>query len=169
VLRPLPGPAGEAKLSITKLGSGETVRTISTKLDGRGDPVPIPAGRFDPGGYSAMVELVTGPSPAPASKASGLALQAVRGPTTRRDFACEMGGDEWADSRPDSGRLMAIAGATGGTFVLASDAASLSLPPALQVAAERRIAPLLPPWAWTLWAAAAVGVHWIVRRRAGLA
>jgi len=31
------------------------------------------------------------------------------GTSTRRDFACEAGGDEWADSRPDSDRLRAIA------------------------------------------------------------
>jgi uncharacterized membrane protein len=166
VLRPLPGPAGEAKLIVKKLGSGEAIRTLSAKLDGRGEPISIAAGRFDPGGYSATVELITGAPPAPAPAAPD--PQAVRGPTTRRDFACEMGGDEWADSRPDPGRLRAIAAATGGSYVLASDAASLPLPPAMQVAAERRIAPMMPPWAWTLWAAAAVGVHWIVRRKAGL-
>ena len=35
-------------------------------------------------------------------------------------------------------------------------------------AAERQVAPILPPWAWTLGAAFLLGAHWIVRRRGGL-
>ena len=93
---------------------------------------------------------------------------AGKGPTTRRDFACEKGGDEWADSRPDTARLEAIAAATGGKYVLASDAGSLPLPPATQVAAERQVAPLLPAWAWAIGAAMLLGAHWVVRRLGGL-
>jgi hypothetical protein len=37
------------------------------------------------------------------------------------------------------------------------------------VAAERRTSPLLPPWVWTLLAAAMMGAHWVVRRSSGLA
>ncbi|NUQ78825.1 MAG: hypothetical protein HUU21_35315, partial [Polyangiaceae bacterium] len=65
-------------------------------------------------------------------------------------------------------RLRAIAAATKGRAVLADEAGSLPLPEATQVATERHVAPLLPPWAWTLGAAMAVGAHWILRRRGGL-
>jgi hypothetical protein len=37
------------------------------------------------------------------------------------------------------------------------------------VAAERRVEPVLPPWMWTMLAAAALGIHWIARRKTGLA
>src|SRR5208282_657117 len=94
---------------------------------------------------------------------------AGKGPKTRRDFACEKGGDEWADSRPDNARLEAIAAATGGKFVMAADAGSLPLPAAMQVASERQVAPLLPAWAWAISAAVLLGAHWIVRRLGGLA
>ena len=65
-------------------------------------------------------------------------------------------------------RLRAISEATGGTSVLATDAGSLPLPPATQVTSERRVAPILPAWAWTLTAAVLMGAHWITRRRGGL-
>jgi uncharacterized membrane protein len=90
------------------------------------------------------------------------------GPTTRRDFACEAGGDEWADSRPDPDRLRAIASATGGSFRFASDDLALPLPKPAVVSAERHVVPLQPPWVWTLAAAIALGVHWFARRRSGL-
>jgi uncharacterized membrane protein len=152
-LHPLPGPKGEATVKILRLGSGEVVRTLKAPIDGSGAAVPLAAGKLDAGGYSAVVEIGEGDE---------------RTPTTRRDFACERGGEEWADPRPDEARLEAIAKATGGTFVRASAAASLPLPEATQVASERQVAPLLPPWAWSLGAALLLGAHWIVRRRGGL-
>ncbi len=152
-LHPLPGPKGEATVKILRLGSGEVVRTLKTPIDGSGAAVELAAGKLAPGGYSAVVEIGQG---------------AERTPTTHRDFACEKGGDEWADPRPDEARLEAIARATGGRFVRAGDAGSLPLPAATQVAAERQVAPILPPWAWTLGAAFLLGAHWIVRRRGGL-
>ena len=87
---------------------------------------------------------------------------------TRRDFACEAGGDEWADSRPDADRLKALAAATGGTFIWANEPAKIPLPKATVVSAERHVAPIAPPWLWTLAAAALLGAHWFIRRRAGL-
>ncbi len=95
-------------------------------------------------------------------------LKLGAGPTTRRDFACEAGGDEWADSRPDPDRLRAIANATGGTFRFASDDLALPLPKPAVVSAERHVVPLAPPWVWTLAAALALGAHWFARRRSGL-
>jgi hypothetical protein len=89
--------------------------------------------------------------------------------TTRHDFACEAGGDEWADSRPDGARLKALADATGGAFVWADeDMQKLPLPKPTRVSSERHVVPLAPPWAWTLLAAMALGSHWIARRRSGL-
>jgi hypothetical protein len=90
------------------------------------------------------------------------------GPTTRRDFACEAGGDEWADSRPDPDRLRALATATGGSFHWANDDLSLPLPKPAVVSAERHVVPLAPPWSWTLAAAVLLGAHWFTRRRSGL-
>ncbi len=162
-LRPLPGQTGNAKITIRKLGSGETVRVLSAALKGNGDPLQFEAGRLTPGGYSATVEIV--PEDASGAGRDG----AKRGPTTRRDFACERGGDEWADSRPDTERLAAISKATGGKSVTVDGIASLPLPAATQIAAERRVSPIAPPWAWTLVAAMLGGVHWVVRRRGGLA
>ena len=87
---------------------------------------------------------------------------------TRRDFACEGGGDEWADSRPDAKRLEDLARATGGSFRYADDAASLPLPKPTVVSSERNVTPLAPPWAWSLAATFLLGVHWVTRRRSGL-
>jgi uncharacterized membrane protein len=95
-------------------------------------------------------------------------LRLADGATTRYDFACEAGGDEWADSRPDAARLEAIARATGGKFVFAADAGSLPLPKPTVVSAERHVTPLAPPWAWATTAAMLLGVHWVARRRGGL-
>ena len=109
--------------------------------------------------------------PLPALPAGGYTarLQVGSGASTRRDFACEAGGDEWADSRPDPERLRALASATGGTFAFAEDAGALPFPKPTVVSAERHVVPLAPPWTWTLFAAVALGVHWIARRRSGLA
>ena len=98
-----------------------------------------------------------------------LRLRIGDGPSTRYDFACERGAEEWADSRPDPERLRSIAAATKGKFVLARNVGELSFPAATPVAIERHVVPVLPPWVWSLVAAVAVGVHWVVRRRVGFA
>jgi hypothetical protein len=95
-------------------------------------------------------------------------LRLGAGATTRHDFACEAGGDEWADSRPDAKRLEALAKASSGSFAFADDADSVPLPKPTVVSAERHVTPLAPPWAWTLAAAALLGAHWVARRRSGL-
>jgi uncharacterized membrane protein len=109
--------------------------------------VVLPA--LDPGGYSARLRIGSGP-------------------TTRRDFACEAGGDEWADSRPDPDRLRALASATGGTFLWADEGRGIPLPKPTVVSAERHVVPVAPPWVWSLMAAVLLGAHWIARRRGGL-
>jgi hypothetical protein len=111
--------------------------------------VDLPLPPLPPGGYTAR-------------------LRVAGGATTRHDFACEAGGDEWADSRPDPKRLEALARATGGAFVDAAEASSLPLPRPTVVSAERHVTPVAPPWAWSLVATFLLGVHWIARRRSGL-
>jgi uncharacterized membrane protein len=125
-----------------QMGRFEVPRPASGQVD-------IPLGTLAAGGYSVR-------------------LKAGRGPTTRRDFACEVGGDEWADSRPDAERLEALAGALGGRYVEAGDIGSLPMPRPTVVSAERHSLPVAPPWVWTLAAAVVLGVHWFVRRRGGL-
>jgi uncharacterized membrane protein len=88
--------------------------------------------------------------------------------TTRFDFACEAGGDEWADSRPDPERLERLARATGGAFAFAADAGSLPLPRPTLISTERHVTPLAPPWVWTVAASVLLGAHWVARRRGGL-
>ena len=44
----------------------------------------------------------------------------------------------------------------------------LPLPDATKVAAQREVAPVAPPWVWTLAAAVMLGVHWVTRRNSGL-
>lgn len=151
VLRSLAGDRGKATLRIHRLGSPEVVREIATQLDGSSETKEISIGRLDPGGYSASLAMGEGSQ------------------KTQRDFACERGGSEWADSRPDLARLRAVAEATGGEMVLATESSELPVPASTQVISERHVSPLLPPWVWTLAAAALLGAHWLVRRRGGLA
>lgn len=156
-LKPLAGQKGRAEVTITRLGSGESVKKQSAELNEKGEAIMIPLGRLASGGYSALVEM-----------RAGAGNTGEKGSTTRRDFACEKGGDEWADSRPDPERLSAISAATEGRFVMADEVSQLPLPKATQVAAERHVSPILAPWAWSLLAAFSMGIHWIARRRAGL-
>jgi uncharacterized membrane protein len=117
---------------------------------GPGDVAEVVMPALESGGYTARLRI--GGAPA-----------------TRHDFACEAGGDEWADSRPDPARLQAMAAATGGTFLQAGeDVRRLPFPQPTRVSSERHVVPLAPPWTWTLLAAAALGAHWIARRRSGL-
>ncbi|HWL84211.1 MAG TPA: hypothetical protein VNO21_00230, partial [Polyangiaceae bacterium] len=112
-------------------------------------PLEFALPKLPAGGYSARLRLGSGP-------------------TTRRDFACEAGGDEWADTRPDPERLRALADATGGTFAFAEDVGKIRLPKPTVVSAERHVVPIAPPWTWTLLAATLLGAHWFMRRRGGL-
>jgi uncharacterized membrane protein len=148
-LVPPPGATGEVTLTIERLGMpAETVLTRT--LAGSGPWLHVDAGRLRAGGYSARMRI-------------GAA------PPTRLDFACEDGGRAFADSRPDPARLVRIARATGGKSVLPADLGDLPLPDATEVMVERHTSPVVPPWVWSLAAALALGAHWLVRRRAGLA
>ena len=139
----------------------QTVVLDVTRIDKPQAPVHLERARPD----GTTIELAL-----PALEAGGYTarLRVGGGGATRHDFACEAGGDEWADSRPDPKRLEALAAATGGKFVYADDVASLPLPRPTVVNAERHVTPVAPPWTWTLAAAVLLGVHWIARRRSGL-
>jgi uncharacterized membrane protein len=148
-LVPPPGGSGDIGFTIERLG--EPARTVLTRSLQSGAPtLHVDAGRLQAGGYSARMRL-------------GAA------PPTRLDFACEDGGRAFADSRPDPGRLVRIARATGGKSVTPDEIGELPLPAATEVMVERRASALLPPWVWALAAALTLGAHWLLRRRAGLA
>lgn len=157
-IQALPEHAGDAELTIVRLGTGESAfeTKVALPTDGSISKVELPA--LSRGGYSARVRIVPRGSTADEDSAQ---------PATRRDFACEKGGDEWADSRPDPDRLRAISKASGGTSV-AFDALT-ELPKLEQtfVASRRAEVPVAPAWMWTTLAAVAVGLHWILRRRSG--
>jgi uncharacterized membrane protein len=153
------------------------VRTAAPGAGARTEPLVLDVKRLDKQDKVVHVEVprradaTTVDVPLPALETGGYTarLRLGSGPTTRRDFACEAGGDEWADSRPDADRLKSLARATGGAFVWADDAApSIPLPKPTVVSAERHVVPIAPPWSWSLAAAVLVGLHWIVRRRSGL-
>jgi uncharacterized membrane protein len=141
-----------AEVVVARMGTGEEVARHRVTLPAEGGAVEVPIEPLAAGGYTATVEL----------------QQQGRSAPSRYDFACEDGGQEWADPRPDTKRLEAIAKATGGVAVGPDDVAALPLPRAARVVSERRVHPLMPAWAWTLLAAALLGGHWIARRRLGL-
>lgn len=145
----LPGMSGAVEMEIRSLTGRNAPAVTERVAEEHASSVELTVNGLVQGGYTAEVRI--GDAPA-----------------TRRDFGCEQGGLAWADSRPDSNRLRALAEATEGQAVGADAVASLPTVPLTEVVAERHVAPLLPAWAWTLAAALALGGHWLVRRQAGL-
>jgi uncharacterized membrane protein len=145
----LPGMRGALELSLAPLTQAAS------------DPIV----RLIPGDSVEPVEIRV-----PGLKAGGYTAKARIGeaPPSRHDFACERGGVAWADSRPDRARLDAIARVTGGTSVGLDSIDELPMPDATRVAAQREVAPVAPPWVWTLAAAVLLGFHWVARRNSGL-
>jgi uncharacterized membrane protein len=158
----LPSTLRARVLPLVKEGDDPRVTLEITRIDRPEAPIRIERRRA-PDESSFDFDL-------PPLEAGGYAarLRVGQGSITRRDFACEAGGDEWADTRPDAQRLERLAHATGGTFVQAADAATLPLPKPTVVSAERHVTPLAPPWVWSLTAAALLGLHWVTRRKSGL-
>ena len=153
LVKSLPAPGAELTVEVAKLGTGEVAHKSKVAVAPKGQPTQIPIGKLASGGYRATVEIRQGKG---------------RAPTVRQDFACEKGGDEWADPRPDVDRLRAIAEATGGEVVAASAIGSLDVPKATPIDSERSVKPVAPPWAWTGVAAMLMGTHWLIRRKRGL-
>ncbi len=146
-------PGAEAEVTIERMGGGAKAKQVHVAFSNAEAPQPVDVGTLEAGGYTATVRLARQASSAPS----------------RHDFACEVGGDEWADPRPDVARLAAIAKATGGLAVTPEAIRTLPLPSATRVVAERRVQPWLPAWCWTALAALAMGFHWVARRRSGFA
>lgn len=146
----LPGTQGDVALEIEPLSASAREKiTRSAKIPASG-VVELEVGPLAPGGYAARTRV-------------------GQAPATRFDFACERGGSAWSDSRPDAERLARIARVSGGKSVDVAHLGDLPMPPPTEVAAQREVAPVLSPWIWALAASAALGWHWIARRRAGLA
>jgi uncharacterized membrane protein len=143
-------------------GAPTKVALDVTRIDEPSTPVHV-EGTAPP--EAATLDLDLPPLEAGAYSAH---LHTGEGSKTRKDFACEAGGDEWADSRPDPQRLEALARATGGAFANAAEAGALPLPKPTLINAERHVTPLAPAWLWSLSAAFLLGVHWLARRRGGL-
>lgn len=145
----LPGMDGEIHLDLEALTPGRTPKySQAIASDGRGT-IDVPLRPLPAGGFTARVTIGSAPA-------------------TRFDFGCEAGGQGWTDSRPDLQRLREIARVTGGEAVSSREVDQLPLPTLSQITAERRVAPLLPSWVWSLLSAVTLGLHWVVRRQGGL-
>lgn len=158
-VRLLPGQKGELTVKVRRLGQEADLVSVTKPLGGRDPTASIPVGKLEAGAYVAILEI---------EPAAGRAKNKTKGLMVKRDFACEAGGDEWADSRPDPRRLAAMAQATGGSVRPPEEVGALELPAATLVTAERSSSALLPAWVWTLLAAATSGASWILRRQRGL-
>jgi uncharacterized membrane protein len=153
---------------------GTTLRV--TRLPGMRGPLELSLAPLTQAASQPLVRQIPGDSTEPVEihvpglKAGGYTAKARIGeaPPSRHDFACERGGAAWADSRPDRPRLDAIARVSGGTSVGLDGIDDLPLPEATRVAAQREVAPVAPPWVWTLAAAVLLGLHWVARRNSGL-
>src|SRR5260370_29932914 len=95
--------AGQAPIIRARLlPSGPTPQRVAldvTRIDTGGVPAQVEGIRAQDTG---SIDLRLPPLDAGAYTAR---LRVAGGPATRYDFACEAGGDEWADSRPDAKRL----------------------------------------------------------------
>jgi uncharacterized membrane protein len=145
----LPGMRGTLELSLAPLTQNATEPLVRQIPADSVEPVEIRVPGLRAGGYTAKARI-------------------GEAPPSRHDFACERGGVAWADSRPDRPRLDSIARVTGGTSVGMDGIDDLPSPDATRVAAQREVAPVAPPWVWTLAAAGLLGVHWVARRNSGL-
>jgi uncharacterized membrane protein len=145
----LPGMRGKLELTLSPLTQAASDPLVREIPGDSVEPVEIRVPGLKAGGYTAKARI-------------------GEAPPSRHDFACERGGAAWADSRPDRPRLDAIARVTSGSSVGLDGIDELPLPDATRVAAQREVAPVAPPWLWTLAAAVLLGVHWVARRNSGL-
>jgi uncharacterized membrane protein len=148
------GSDEKALVSVRELGTGKELAKQETTLRAGAEGTAVKLAALPPGAYVAIAEV------------GGTQQPGLR---VKRDFACELGGDEWADSRADTSRLEALAAAANGRAWRPADLVSVELPQATRVTAERSTHPVAPAWVWTLAAAVALGVSWVMRRKTGLA
>jgi uncharacterized membrane protein len=145
----LPGMRGPIELSLAPLTQAASAPLVRELPGDSVEPLEVRVPGLTAGGYTAKARI-------------------GEAPPSRHDFACERGGTAWADSRPDQPRLEAISRVTGGSSVNLEGIDSLPSPEATRVAAQREVAPVAPPWVWTLSAAVMLGLHWVARRNGGL-
>jgi hypothetical protein len=156
-------------------GPMDTVLRL-TRLPGMRGPLHLSLVPLTPNSDEPIVREIPGETVEPVEirvpglKAGGYTAKARIGeaPPSRHDFACERGGSAWTDSRPDRARLEAVSRVTGGVAVNVDSIGELPLPDATSVSAQREVAPVAPPWMWTLASAVLLGVHWVARRNSGL-
>jgi hypothetical protein len=149
VLARPPGSTEPIELSLSRLGESKQP-VVTRSVAGAGSTATVELGTLMPGGYSARVRV-------------------GQAPPTRFDFACEPGGPGFRDSRPDPARLQRIARASGGVAIAPDALDRLPVPEATRITTERHTTPLAPAWVWTLCSAFSLGLHWLFRRRQGLA
>lgn len=155
-LSTLPTSARDIRLEISPLGANPGAAE---------SPLIEPVGGVNSGELAVRHAFRVSGLPAGAHAARAFVGGAA---PSRLLVPCEVGGAAWADSRPDPKRLERIAAATGGVARRATDSLALPQPERPFLRSERRSRPLLPPWVWSTLASAALGVHWLVRRRGGL-
>ena len=133
-----------SQVKVTRLGSPRCARVKAPLRAGEaGTRSRSQAGA---GGYASTVEIGDGDK---------------QGPTTRRDFACERGVDEWADSRPRLGPSGAIARGHGASTW------SPATPARCRCRRRRRWPPSATRARWRRrgcglwWARVFLGAHWI--------
>jgi len=150
-VEPLVGNSEPFSLNLEALGREEQQQPLkSFESDGAGGrSVAFDFPGLEPGGYAALVRI-------------------GKAPPLRFVFACEAGGDAWADSRPDPERLRGVSQARSGLSVSPSEVASIPLPEGTSIIAKSVSIPLLPDAIWSTLAALALGVHWLLRRYGGL-
>jgi len=110
--------------------------------------VELQLGALPPGGYTAMARVEGGAE-------------------ARLNFACELGGTAFADSRPDPKRMLKLSEVSGGVYATPADLDRLPLPPSFFVDLTRTSHPIVPGWLWSALAAAFLGTHWLLARSAG--
>ncbi len=172
-LRIVAGPLGKGGVQkpdvrLRRLDAKADERTLV--LDDKGD-VELPA--LAQGAYEVFVSDGKSAAAAPGSAATQRANANGAGAGdarigSRLPFACERGGDEWADTRPAPDLLKRAAKANGGKYFASDDAVKLDVPEATFVSTDRIARPVLPPWVWSATGAFFLGIHWIARRKRGL-
>lgn len=148
-VQPLPGVTEQVTMQVSELSAAESALGPVREMETRdGALVSFVITGPKPGGYASTVRFSSGPA-------------------SRFVFACEAGGDAWADSRPDRKALEALSAASGGVSVTPNEIDRLPEPSGTKVITERIESPVLPDAAWAGAACFFLALHWIVRRRDG--
>jgi uncharacterized membrane protein len=150
-VEPLVGNTDSLTLSLEALGRPDAQSIPKTlESEGAGErTVTFDFPGLEPGGYAALVRV-------------------GKAPPLRFVFACEAGGEAWADSRPDPERLRGWSQARAGLSVSPAEVGSIPIPEGTSIIAKSVSVPLLPDAAWSTLAAIALGIHWLLRRYGGL-